>query len=676
MPGPRGRPKKGQLGKKAEIGKLIEAAQKAPSTSPKPQSLTASKRSPSKKSPGTVKFGLGPQQSILIDKSDDNKAPSSTARQAHHLQLGNGKTTFIDQSPKPAAVDANSALTLEEPREDQRTATIRIPGQPVKLFPTKKTIHYTQPALPTIPSPKPSRNPNHVILRLPAPQSEKEPTSFLSLAREIRNQIYKFALPRRKYLIHWIPRVDRHSTELTYCLPFSAFTGPYLKAQAGRLRRDFDLPKRNYIDKEIPRYRLSPGPAALLLVSKDVYRETAPMFYGRSTFSFNAMRPLGKFLDNLRAETRSMIRSLELIHITAGNAELAVNQVWKRKHDQRWESLCFQIRDQCTHLEDLTLDLHVKDLPFQLGPHACWVSPLYAFMGLDQLKHVDFRLHHVGANEAVLEVEAYSVRKALMGANFYEPTKHTGNEPLPERPRQLKARPGVNALRVTIGTGRVPASCIKPFLGSRATTFRTPPIPGACMKPSLGPRATNFWILPASASCTKPAIGHRATNFWTSPTPDCSADHKGKGEAIDGDHGKGKAKKEIKAPLTWTPPTTLNGTAFPFDNRGKGKARRYFGATLDRNLPMGGGKAVRNNDSAIQAVDNVVAAITTVAEGKQKGAQSVPAPIKSNEREKERVVYSVGMAMNRPEREAGKAAPDARPPLRDGFKRRRIPGKQ
>ncbi|KAL8811057.1 MAG: hypothetical protein Q9223_007614 [Gallowayella weberi] len=674
MARPRGGPKKGQLGKKVQLDKLIEAAQKAPSTSPKPQSLTASKSSPSKRSPGTVKNYPGPQQSILIDKSDDKKAPNSDANQTHHLQVDNGKTTYIDQSPTPAAVDVNSALTLEEPRDDQRTATIRIPGQPVKLFPTKKTIRYTQPALPTIPSPKPFRNPNHVILRLPAPQSKKKPTTFLSLAREIRNQIYKLALPRRKYLIHWIPRVDRHSTELTYCLPLSSFIGPNLNAQAGRLRRNFDLPKRNYIDKEIPRYRLSPGPAALLLVSKEVYRETAPMFYGRSTFSFNAMRPLGKFLDSLGAETRSVVRSLELIHTTAGNAELAANQVWKRKHDQRWESLCFQIRNQCTHLEDLTLDLYVKDLPFQLGPHACWMSPLYAFMGLDHLNHVDFRLHHDGANTAVLEVEAYTVRKALMGDNFYEPTKPTGNEPLPEKPRQLKARPGVNALRVTIGTGRGPASCMKPSLGPRATWI--PPVPGACLLPSLGPRATNFWFIPASY---KPSIRPKATG--TSRSPDCSADDKGKGKAIDGGHGKGKAKEEIKeeetkAPLTWTPPRTLIGTAFPFDNKGKGKARRNFGVTLDRNLPVGGGEAARNNDSAIQAVDNVIAAITTAAEGKQKTAQSVPATIKDTK--KERVLYSVGMAIKRrQEKGEGEAVPNTRPPpLKDGFKRRRRPGQQ
>ncbi|KAL8695416.1 MAG: hypothetical protein Q9224_003400 [Gallowayella concinna] len=636
MAGPKGGPKKSQLSKKAQMEKLIEAARKAPSsTSPKPQSLTACKVAPSKKTPDTtttVKNQPSPQQSILMQKSDDKNAPPSAAKKTDPLQFGNDKITSLDQTPKPAAIDACSVLTLEEPRGDQRTATIRIPGQPVKMFPTRKTIHYIQPALHTIPSPKPSRNPNRIILHLPAPQSEREPTTFLSLAREIRNQIYKYALPRRKYLIQWIPRPDRHSTELTYCLPLSGFIGPNLKARAGRLRRDFDLPKRNYIDKVMPRYRLSPGPAALLLVSKEVYNDTAPMFYGRNTFSFDAMRPLGKFLDDLRPETRSMVRSLELIHTTAGNAELVANQIWKRKHDQHWESLCFQIRNQCTQLEDLTLDLYIKDLPFRLGPHACWMSPLYAFMGLDHLKHVDFRLHHVKVNTAVLEVEAYTVRKALMGANFYEPTKNTGNQPLPEKPRQRKARPGVNALRVTIGTRRVPASCIKPSLGPRATTF------------------------------------------WTPPTPDHADVEKGKRKAIKNSQGKAKTKEVvIKAPMKWTPPTTMIGTAVPFERKAKRKARRIFGASLDKNLPIGRGNVSRNSHSAILAVDNVVAAMNAAAEGKQKGAESVTVTMKNTQKGMEEVVHSADTAINGPEKGDGKTVPNARPPPKDSFKKRRIP---
>ncbi|KAI4241335.1 MAG: hypothetical protein L6R40_004641 [Gallowayella cf. fulva] len=67
----------------------------------------------------------------------------------------------------------------------------------------------------------------------------------------------------------------------------------------------------------------------------------------------------------------------------------------------------------------------------------------------NHLEHIDVRLHQAEADDAVLQVEAYTVRKALMGDNFYEPIYNIGNKPLLEKHPQPKARPGVNALRVT-----------------------------------------------------------------------------------------------------------------------------------------------------------------------------------------------------------------------------------
>ncbi|KAI4276276.1 MAG: hypothetical protein LQ337_002594 [Flavoplaca oasis] len=379
-----------------------------------------------------------------------------------------------NQLPEAAQIQAESITQLEEIRS--RTVSIRLPCQLLQPFPIKMTNPSRQPQHLLASKPTPYKNPNRVILRLP-PSPKPKPTSFLSLAQEIRNQIYEHAMPRHKYRVQWIPRNDQRPTELTYTLPLDDFKGPNLTAKAGKLRRGFDLPKRAFVDEDMPRYRLSPGPAALLLVSRQVYQETAPMFYGRNTFSFVAMRPLGKFLSSLGPGTRSMIRSLELIHFTASNAQLLRDQTWKRKHDQCWENLCLRIRNQCDRLENLTIDLYIKDLPFKLGPHASWMSPLYAFMGLENLRHVDIRLHQVETDDAVLEVEAYTVRKALMGDNFYEPLHNTGNKPILEKRSPCQARPGVNARRVTVGNRRVPASCIRPSLGPGATVFWSPPTP-------------------------------------------------------------------------------------------------------------------------------------------------------------------------------------------------------
>ncbi|KAL8719061.1 MAG: hypothetical protein Q9225_003877 [Loekoesia sp. 1 TL-2023] len=422
MPAKRGGgQRKGKAGKKAQIEKMIETAKKTQAAPVNHQS-------------STTKLGTGPQKG--------NYTVNGTTSQ----KLDNGKVNGTT-STQPVKCTSH------------KTATVRLPCQGFVSLQKKMPIVYTKPIPATASLPKPFKNPNHVVVRLPPKQPTKQATTFLSLPNEIRNIIYEYAMPYRKYGIQFIPRetkYEKRPAELTYYLPLAVTkSGPDLTAADGQRRRLFDLPKRLYIDQAIPPYRLSPGPAALLLVSKKVNEETSPMFYGRNTFSFHAMRPLRKFLNTLRPETRSMIRSLELIHHTAGNPGRTSDQTWKDSHDQCWHDLCFQIRDQCTGLNSLTLHLTINDLPFKMGPLAPWMNPLYAFMNLGHLKKLKIRLCQFMTEDTVLEVQAYEIRKELMGQNFYEPVTPM-NEVFLDKPKP-KVRPAVNSLRIT-GSMRVPST--------------------------------------------------------------------------------------------------------------------------------------------------------------------------------------------------------------------------
>ena len=448
------------------------------------------------------------------------------------LTVGEPGTTLLNLNslPEAAEIEAQAIPRLDEP--DGTVVTTRDPFQSLRCFPTGSSIPQGQPL-----EPSPSRHPNKIVLRVSS-TPRPEPITFLSLAQELRNQVYEYAIPRTKYRIQWIPRTDQRPTELTYTLPLDGYEGPHLTATAGRLRRDFDYPKRTFIDKDMPRYRLSPGPAALLLVSKAVNSDTTPMFYGQNTFSFAAMRPLGRFLDSLRPKTRQMIRSLELIHTTASNPQLRANQVWKYRHDRLWEKSCCRLGNELERLADLTIDLHIKDLPFKLGADANWMSSLRALMGLKHLKHLDVRLHQAETDDAVLEVEAYVVRKALMGDNFYEPVHDPGNKPPLEKPRPRMARPVPT--RVTVGNRRVPASCINPSLGPGATVFWNPPPP------------------------RNPPPGEEPLAF-------VSAASKGNGVR--------------QPPLVWVPPATLVGSAGTVggESTAEGRGRKPL-ARIDQNI--------------------------------------------------------------------------------------------
>ena len=366
----------------------------------------------------------------------------------------------------------------------RKNVIVRLPPQGSLSSEKKILVYYNKPRPVAANPPKAFKNPNQVVVRLPAKNSSKQPTTFLSLPSEIRNVVYDYSMPRRKYGIQFIPRESKYEkrpNELTYCIPLHGkISGPGLTAADGLRRRNFDLPKRVYIDRAIPAYHLVPGPTALLLVSRKVSEETTPMFYGRHTFSFHTMRPLQKFLSTLRPKTRSMIRSLELIHHTAGNPGRTSDQVWKDSYDQRWHNLCFQIRDQCTGLDDLALDLTINDLPFHMGPLANWMGPLYAFMNLGHLKELYIRLHQFMTDDSILEVQAYEIRKELMGQNFYEPTTPV-KAVFIEKPR-AKVRPTVNSLRITgsmhnATTQQLVQRRLPPLNAPRATVFWHPPSP-------------------------------------------------------------------------------------------------------------------------------------------------------------------------------------------------------
>ncbi|KAI4161863.1 MAG: hypothetical protein LQ342_004554 [Letrouitia transgressa] len=320
------------------------------------------------------------------------------------------------------------------PKEvSNRTAIIRLPSPKPGTFPTVKHILYDLPPKIPVPKPKQVPNPNSVIVRLPPNGSSVTPAarkpsskSFCDLPGEIRNRIYDFSFPADTFEIVRVKGTSKVVVELTYLRyknhqPSTA-SGPRITPEAARRRRLFDLPRRLRTLEAVPPYELSPGPAALLLTCRKINAEATSIFYSKATFSFQHMRPLRRFLDTLRPCTRSCIRALILSHHTA-NLPVLVKDNWcKEKNDWHWKDLCWQIACECEGLEALTLHLVIHDKPFMTGPDACWMDPLCAFQDL-HFKHCWVTLRHCfPSHDAVMEVEAYKIRKLLMGDNFREPT--------------------------------------------------------------------------------------------------------------------------------------------------------------------------------------------------------------------------------------------------------------
>ncbi|KAL8971639.1 MAG: hypothetical protein Q9183_000962 [Haloplaca sp. 2 TL-2023] len=390
-----GGPRKGQVGKKAQMEKMIESAKRS-------QSPSKSLQNASVKHAGSQAKAT-PKDMNIVNVTATSKA-NAHSKKAQNINV--------------------STITRDDPPElgPSKSATIRLPGQDCTTAPKSLWIlHQTSPLLAATRLSKPLTSSNKAVVHLPAPK--KKPTGFLDLPGEVRTAIYDHLVPVRNYRIQYIPRKDQRPTELTYTtLDQGRVHGPRPTAEQGRRRRDFDIHKP-WQRKELSLpFRHPRGPAALLFVCKQVNQDVTGIVYGRSTFSFSHMRPMKQFLDTLRPETRALIRSLEIIHCTAGNPTMAHYQTFKDRHDACWDSLCGQIRDQCTQLHSLAIDLTIKEMPFITGPQANWMNHLYNFGDLAHLKHFRIRLQQSQTKASVLQVEAYIIRKNLMTEdNYYEP---------------------------------------------------------------------------------------------------------------------------------------------------------------------------------------------------------------------------------------------------------------
>ncbi|KAL8874088.1 MAG: hypothetical protein Q9174_000524 [Haloplaca sp. 1 TL-2023] len=412
-------PRKGRLGKKAQMDKMIESAKKTQSPSKSPQ-----------KPSGKHTF-----DHIKATQKDSNIVNVATFSKAN---LHSNKAQNIEVS----------TITRDDPPElgPSKSATIRLPGQDYLTCPKSIWIHHQSSALLAATHlAKPLGQPNKPVVHLPMPKKQK--TGFLDLPGEVRTAIYGFLVPRRKYRIKYIARKDQRPTELTYTTLVQGYLdGPRPTAEQGRRRRDFDLHKPWQRNQPSLPFRHPRGPASLLLVCKQINQDVTGILYGRNTFSFSNMRPMKQFLDTLRPETRALVRALEIIHCTAGSPTAACYQIFKDRHDACWDDLCAQIRDQCTQLNSLAIDLTIKDVPFITGPEANWMNHLYNFGNLAHLKHFRIRLHQSTTEDSVLQVEAYNIRKNLMTEeNFYEP----GADIIDWAAEKVTAPARVKTLRIT-----------------------------------------------------------------------------------------------------------------------------------------------------------------------------------------------------------------------------------
>lgn len=227
---------------------------------------------------------------------------------------------------------------------------------------------------------------------------------FLRLPPELRNKIYDLVFPECRVLVlgnH--PQKELEQRKRRH---------PYQQATKPRYRLSCRLLANN--DSQ-----LTPVPLDILEVCRTINEEATAYLYGHTTFKFDSIKTINKFLNLAPKSGVQNIRSLEVVQTGYGVPYYTKNAQWKSKADDKWSLVCARIANELTSLQHLDIDLTLTSWPLQLKTTATWTRPLLTLRG-SGLHRVRVILHHHMFAENRLMMTARSLENLMMTAKGRE----------------------------------------------------------------------------------------------------------------------------------------------------------------------------------------------------------------------------------------------------------------
>jgi 2EXR family len=228
---------------------------------------------------------------------------------------------------------------------------------------------------------------------------------FLELPPELRNKIYDLVFPECRILV--------------------VGNNPQKILAKSKKSKNPMTPK--------PRYRLSchllanrdleltPVPLDILEVCRTINHEATAFLYGRTTFRFESIKTINKFLDLASRNGVANITSFEIVQNGYGEPYYTRDEYWKLVADRSWDRVCTRLATELTSLQNLTVDQRITTWPTQLKTTALWTRPLLTLGGGDDgLQRVRITLRHYMFNEKRLTMAARSLEDLMMNAKGRE----------------------------------------------------------------------------------------------------------------------------------------------------------------------------------------------------------------------------------------------------------------
>ena len=258
-----------------------------------------------------------------------------------------------------------------------------------------------------------------------------QPFNFFALPGEIRNRVYDLIIKPRAFNIKWL-HSSQKSKSLTHyhvdtylSTPRSRYVRLSQESKDRRIalrRRLPEAERKKLFDDLYSRH----SPCPWLYVNRQMHNEAASVFYSKADFSFSLMGTLRHFLNHLTPPAKAGIRNLQITYNAYGHPARTSNRVWKQKHDQIWDDLCWRVSDECPSLTNLGLDLNYRKSPLRFLPldeahldifATEWMLPFWAFQSIG-LKTCYLRIRSDIVEDTVLRRESRRVRQEILGREW------------------------------------------------------------------------------------------------------------------------------------------------------------------------------------------------------------------------------------------------------------------
>ena len=153
--------------------------------------------------------------------------------------------------------------------------------------------------------------------------------------------------------------------------------------------------------------------ASLLYTCHQMNAEVIEFIYARTTFCFDNMNTIDKFLNAISRSGAKSIENVEVVQKGYGEPQWTDDCEWKMRHDTKWKHTLKTMREKLSALQTLKLNITVFDWPCRLDMDAEWAKPLLYFAG-DGLNRVDVVFEHDRFSLAKVSETARQLERKMM----------------------------------------------------------------------------------------------------------------------------------------------------------------------------------------------------------------------------------------------------------------------